>query len=124
MLNFVHSFNILYMRHIGYNIKKVREERNLTQDYVASELKISTLAYGNIERGKSLPNTKRLKEIADILDVKPEEFFAESDGINVLAPVNNIQNGDNNTFGVSEEVLQNTNKLLERLLTILEKMNK
>lgn len=115
------------MRHIGYNIKKVREERNLTQDYVASELKISTLAYGNIERGKSLPNTKRLKEIADILEVKPEEFFTESDGITVLAPVNNLQAGimgDNNTFGVSEEVLQNTNKLLERLLTILEKMNK
>lgn len=61
---------------IGPTIRKLREARNITQEYMASRLNIGVTAYGNIERSdvKRLP-VERVFEIAAILQVHYSEIF-------------------------------------------------
>jgi len=51
------------------NIKKIRELKNLTRDYVAAELEMSTSGYGKIERGEIDLTVSKLYKIASILNV-------------------------------------------------------
>lgn len=60
----------------GSVIRRLREERNVTQEYMASKLNIGVTAYGNIERNDIKRLTvDRLKEIADIFKVHVFELF-------------------------------------------------
>ncbi|MDT3405544.1 helix-turn-helix domain-containing protein [Mucilaginibacter terrae] len=53
---------------VAANIRKVREFRNYTQDYLAAKLDISQNAYSKIELGYSNITLNRLLSIADILE--------------------------------------------------------
>ena len=55
---------------VAGNIRKIREHRNYTQDYLAAKLKISQNAYSKIELGYSKITIDRLIQIAIILDVE------------------------------------------------------
>jgi len=55
---------------VAVNIRKVREFRNYTQDYLAAKLSISQNAYSKIELGYSKLTVERLFQIAVILEVK------------------------------------------------------
>ena len=59
----------LKTRAIVANIRKIREYRNYTQDYLAVKLHISQNAYSKIELGYSSITLTRLIHIAEILDV-------------------------------------------------------
>lgn len=65
---------------IGPTIRKIREARNVTQEYMASRLKIGVTAYGNIERSdvKRLP-VQRIFEIASILNVDYTDICGRPD---------------------------------------------
>lgn len=54
---------------VAGNIRKVREIRNYTQDYLAAKLGISQNAYSKIELGYSKITVERLFSISLILDV-------------------------------------------------------
>ncbi|SFH29426.1 helix-turn-helix domain-containing protein [Pedobacter insulae] len=72
----------LEMKAVAANIRKVREYRNYTQDYLAAKLEISQNAYSKIELGYSKITLDRLFHIALILEVEvmalihfePEKF--------------------------------------------------
>lgn len=66
--------NDLKAKAIVANIRKIRSERNYTQDYLAAKLGISQNAYSKIELGYSSITLNRLMEIADILEVDFVEF--------------------------------------------------
>jgi transcriptional regulator with XRE-family HTH domain len=51
------------------NIRKIRELRNYTQEYMADQLGLSVSGYGKIERSDSDINLSRITQIAEILDV-------------------------------------------------------
>jgi transcriptional regulator with XRE-family HTH domain len=51
------------------NIRKIREFRNYTQDYLAAKLQISQNAYSKIELGYSSITLSRLISVAEILEV-------------------------------------------------------
>ena len=53
----------------GQNIKTIRELKNLTQDYVASQLHMSIPNYSNIETGKTDVTLTRLQQIAKVLQI-------------------------------------------------------
>lgn len=53
---------------VGDNIKKLRELRNYTQQYLADQLEISLSGYGKIERNETDVSLSRLQQIADILE--------------------------------------------------------
>ena len=70
------SLSNLKTRAIISNIRKVREYRNYTQDYLAAKLKISQNAYSKIELGYSKITLNRLIEIAEILEVELTDLIS------------------------------------------------
>ena len=56
-------------KNVAGNIRKIREFRDYTQDYLAAKLKISQNAYSKIELGYSKLSIERLFQIATILAV-------------------------------------------------------
>ena len=63
------------MKEVASNIRKVREFRNYTQDYLAAKLEISQNAYSKIELGYSKITLDRLFHIALILEVQVMELL-------------------------------------------------
>lgn len=61
---------------VGQSIRKLRELRNLTQEYVAIQLDMSQSAYCKVETGATQITLKRLTQIALVLDVQPEDILA------------------------------------------------
>ena len=60
----------LKTKNVAGNIRKIREYRDYTQDYLAAKLKISQNAYSKIELGYSKLTVDRLFQIAAILEVE------------------------------------------------------
>ncbi len=56
-------------------IKQIRELKNITQEYLANELQISTRAYSKIENGETQLTINRLNEISTVLGVDPIEIL-------------------------------------------------
>jgi transcriptional regulator with XRE-family HTH domain len=65
---------------IAKNIKSIRELKNLTRDYVAAEMDMSTSGYGKIERGEIDLTISKLFRIAAIFDISISDllFFDSS----------------------------------------------
>lgn len=61
---------------IAGNIRKLREYRDYTQDYLAAKLSISQNAYSKIELGYSRITLERLFLIASILEVNPADLIS------------------------------------------------
>ncbi len=57
------------------NIRKIRELKGLTREYVAAELKMSSSGYGKIERGEVDLTISRLFKIAEVLNVSPSSIL-------------------------------------------------
>ena len=65
-------------------IKKIREYRNYTQQYMADCLELSQNAYCKIENGQTKLTTDRLEAIAKTLDVPFESILSsEKQTLNV-----------------------------------------
>lgn len=50
-------------------IKRLRENKDLTQQQMAEKLHISTNAYGRLERGETQMTERKLEQIANILEI-------------------------------------------------------
>lgn len=59
----------------GTKIKKIRELKNLKQEFIANELGITQQQYSEIERNNVDIKESRLRDIAKILEVKPEDIL-------------------------------------------------
>jgi transcriptional regulator with XRE-family HTH domain len=68
---------------VAANIRKIRELRNYTQDYLAAKLGISQNAYSKIELAYSKLTLERLFQISIILEVEVTQLlsFNEKDFI-------------------------------------------
>lgn len=55
---------------IGEKIKKIRELRNYTQEYMAEKLSMTQTGYGKIERNESEISFQKLTRIAGLLKVE------------------------------------------------------
>lgn len=66
------------MKICGQNIRKIRRERDLTQEYMAFEMGISQKAYSDIENSKVKINLEILTKISDILNIKPSDICSIS----------------------------------------------
>ncbi len=58
---------------LGKKLRKLRKERNLTQEKLAEQLRISTVYVGFLEAGKGSPSLKLLMKISRKFNVKVEE---------------------------------------------------
>jgi len=66
------------MKICGQNIRKIRRDRDLTQEYMAFEMGISQKAYSDIENSKVKINLEILTKVSGILDIKPSDICSIS----------------------------------------------
>lgn len=117
---------------IGTKVKKLRELRNFTQEFMAASLEMTPSGYGKIERNESEVTYQRLEKIAEVLGIKVEDIisFNESLVFNVMHNQTGITNGyvvNHNSVSDSEKRLYEDmiNQLKEEILTlkkIIEKL--
>ncbi len=105
---------------LGTKIKKMRELRNFTQEYIAEKLGITQSGYSKMETGEVEIPFIRLEQIAIILSVKVEDLinFDEKNVFNVTHNSGGI-NGNNNIQNDVEKI----GKIYEDKITKLEKEN-
>lgn len=63
---------------VGNNIRRIREQKNLTQTYVAEQAGITQSMLCQIERGTKNPSLQDGKYIADTLGCTMESLLAET----------------------------------------------
>ena len=79
---------------VAQRVKKVRVEKNFSQDYLAKKLGLSQKAYSKIENSESKLNVETLVKIAEILDTPITNFFDESSRP-IVNDYSNRTGGDN-----------------------------
>lgn len=105
---------------IGNKIKNIRELKNLTQEYVAEKLDISQAAYSKIEKSSKLPDEK-LQQIADVLEVKPEDI-KEFDSQKYFNSFNNVTGDKNGSFIIEIEDTELIKKLYDDKIALMEEL--
>ena len=107
------------MNNIGIKIKRVRERKGYSQEFMASQLDISQASYARLESQKSKVSTERLQKIADILDVS---VFSLLDSSKLT-----IQNQTNNEGAYGNGYIENlyieNKETLKKLIQTLENEN-
>lgn len=104
--------------HIGQKIKKLRELKNLTQEYMAAQLEMSQSAYSKIETGESDVTFKKLELISRALDVKPEDILTFNERL-----VFNVQHNQTGQGLVINQMTDDMKKLYEELIAQLRAEN-
>ena len=56
-------------------LRALRQEKNYSQEYIASKLNISQSYYGRIENGKSVLTIVMLHRILDFFEIDYTDFF-------------------------------------------------
>ena len=99
---------------IGDNIRIIRENLGYSQEYMSMLLGITQQAYSHIEKNAEKITIKRLKEIANILDVKVATLLDEESAF--------IQQNFNQKGGYSATLihLYNNVEAYEKLVNKLE----
>jgi transcriptional regulator with XRE-family HTH domain len=83
---------------IAQNIKNIRELKNFTQDYMATQLDITQGAYSKIERGETDMPLSRLEQIAKILGIKLLDIVGFEEG-KICLYVSKDKYSDNSKHG-------------------------
>ncbi len=123
--------NSIYgQKNLKMKLKKIREERHYTQEYIAKKLGISIRAYSKIERGETQLTINRLKEISTILNVSPFELLSDEIAKTVPEKQQLIDNEKELTIIESfpikqhyEETITLLKDQIETLKKIIEKMS-
>jgi transcriptional regulator with XRE-family HTH domain len=110
----MHTDNFIPFLKVGLNIKKMREFRNYTQEYMAEALKISQAAYSKIEKENADLGLRRLYEIANILNVKISDIIDFNEKI--IFNFSENQGNSSNGFVINNSSEISVKELYERLL--------
>jgi transcriptional regulator with XRE-family HTH domain len=100
------------MLQVGQNIRRIREYKNLTQEWVAEKSGLSVSTYGSIERGDADVNFRKLADIAEALGVQEEDIL--NMGYNIF----------NNTITHNDIGINNGNPVFNIDKVVLEKLLK
>lgn len=110
---------------IGQKVKKMRELRNLTQDYMAEKMAMSQSGYSKIEQDETDVPFSRLLQIAKILDVNILDLLSfEGDKLFFNISNQHNQNGSAFFFGKEEgkELYEKRIADLQNEITFLREM--
>ncbi|TAE01661.1 MAG: XRE family transcriptional regulator [Bacteroidetes bacterium] len=111
------------MTTIGIKIKKVRELRNFTQEYMAEKLEMSQAGYSKIEQGAVDVPYSRLEQIAKTLNIKIEEIITFDEKRLITSQLNNHSNITNSYIFNDKLVLEVIQKNYEDRIADLKKEN-
>lgn len=103
-------------------IRQIRELKNLTQEHLAAQLKLSIRAYSKIETGETQLTINRLNEISSVLGVAPIEIlgFDEKQIFNNCKQEGNIGINHINIPNKLIEQFEKTIQVLEDEITLLK----
>jgi transcriptional regulator with XRE-family HTH domain len=59
---------IMRSKNIGFNIKRIRDQKGYSQEFMASQLNISQASYARMESEEIKLTVERLQKIADVLE--------------------------------------------------------
>ncbi|RYU91785.1 helix-turn-helix domain-containing protein [Emticicia agri] len=114
---------------IGTKIKKLRELRNFTQEYMAKNLEMTPSGYGKIERDETEVSYQKLEKIAEVLGLKIEDIINFNEQIVFNVMHNQTGNGYVIHNGISEQerklyeqIIAQQKEEIENLRKIIEKM--
>ncbi|WP_291067082.1 MULTISPECIES: helix-turn-helix transcriptional regulator [Flavobacteriales] len=91
-------------------LRKVRREKNLSQEYMAEKLEITQKAYSNIENGKTTLKNDILLKLAKILDLNPDDLCAISNSCSDIHKLKNeelLQLLAQNNIDIPNHLLEN-----------------
>ncbi|SFF53220.1 helix-turn-helix domain-containing protein [Thermoflexibacter ruber] len=108
---------------IGLNIKKIRELKNFTQEYMAEKLQMSQRGYSKIENGEVDISFTRIRDIAKILGLKPADIIGFDERF-VLFSITHNQTGVENGIYINNELTNKERELYEKQIALLESQNK
>ncbi|TAE76042.1 MAG: XRE family transcriptional regulator [Bacteroidetes bacterium] len=113
---------------IGEKIKKFREMRNFTQDYIAKKLEMTPQGYGKIERNEVEITIQKLTIVAEILNTTIQDILGFEDKFvfnNQEHYQNNVINNDTTNFQelklVYEKMIKSQEKEITYLRSVLER---
>lgn len=101
---------------LGEQIKKFRELRNYTQEYLAEKLEMTAQGYGKIERNEVEVTIQKLQRIADILGTTIQDILGFEDRF-----VFNNQECQQGVVGVNNSNFQEFQKLYEARIADMQK---
>ena len=118
-------------------IRKLREAKNYTQEYMAHELDISPKTYGRLENGESPLKVEQLLKLSELLEVSVEDLIS-ADPVNYYIGPNHSNNGSNNNgtnnygpnsstvnhYNANEDDTEEMKKQIARLEAAVEKLLK
>lgn len=95
-------------------LKQIRELKNLSQEYIATQLGLSVRAYSKIETGETQLTINRLNEISNIMGVDPIEVL----GFDEKQVFNNCKQEGNigiNHINLPEKLVQQYEETIQSL---------
>lgn len=101
---------------VGTKLRKLRLEKEFTQEFVANELDVSQPTYNKIESGNGKVTIDKIEKICKLYDVSPDHFFPSHVHVN-LGPSSHSNSGVIKNLGDSENLLL-IKKLYEELLSV------
>lgn len=123
---FTQIIDILFMEimELGSKIKKVRELRNYTQEYMADKLNVSQSTYSRFEKDDTDITISQLNKIAEVLDVKINDLISFNDKyvFNNYGEIKENQYGNiQNNFPIEmKNLYEKTIQLLEEKIKDLQ----
>jgi len=102
---------------IGDKIRKVRELKGLSQDFMAGKLEMSQRAYSKIENNDIKLDWGRIEDISKILEIEPIDLVSFDDN---LIFNNSPQSGKNNTNTINNNFPDELKKSYEDRIAHLE----
>lgn len=104
---------------LGEKLKKIRIDKNFTQEYLAHELNISQKTYSNFENNKTSPAFFQIEKIAQLLDANLLDFLTDDK----IIFHQNTENGYNNGIVFHQETSQKLFEQYELRIKQLEEEN-
>jgi len=97
---------------LGERIKKAREEKNYSQQYLAQQLGISQKAYSKIENSQTNLTVSHLDKIAQVLEMSVNQLL-DTEG---KAVYNNYNTHNGEGIVIKKESSEKLNDLYERMI--------
>lgn len=102
------------IEHPEKKLKQLRELKNYTQDYMATELGLSTRAYSKIEAGETQLTINRLNEISRVLGIEPMEILG-FDHKNIFNNCNQEGNIGINHISIPDKLIEQYEQRIQSL---------
>lgn len=102
------------MNNIGFNIRRIREQKGFSQEYLADRLDISQASYARLENEETKITVDRLLKIAEILETEIIDFF------NVMKSGIQTQNNYDSSYGYIQNLTIENKDMIQKMIDLYE----